>query len=126
MIISTTDYKHPYRSEGIVSSIQTMSLGIAKDFLAGIGEIFGKDVAKINTQFDTLRERAFKEIINKAENKTADGIIGIKMDFSQVSSPNGSGILLLAVYGTMIKLLNNDIDKKVNKGGFKKTLKKKK
>lgn len=119
MIISTTDYKKPYIALGIVSSIQTMSLGIAKDFFAGIGEIFGKDLAKINTQFDTLRERAFTDIVQKTKNANADGIIGIKMDFSQVSSPNGSGILLLAVYGTMIKL-DNDIEKKINKGGFKK------
>ena len=117
-ILTTNDLKSNYEIIGIVNSVKSMSLGIVKDFISGLGEITGNDYAKTGNEYEKLRKQALDEIITKGQGTGANAIIGVKIDFSQISSPNGSGILIVAAYGTAIKIIET------KKGGKQKTNKK--
>ena len=86
-----------------VYSLETMALGFLKDFKAGIGEIFGKDIGNVKGNLSKLRSRALEQLKENAKNEGATRIIGLRIEFSDVASPNGSGILVVSMYGDAIK-----------------------
>ena len=126
-ILTTNDVKSNYEIIGIVNSVKSMSLGLIKDFFSSLGEFAGQDYANTGSEYEKLRQRALDEIINKGVNAGANAIIGVKIDFSQLASPNGSGILIVAAYGTAIKIIKTKIGgkQKTNKNTNKKTNKNK-
>lgn len=106
IVTSSTSIPKNHRHISTVYSLDTMSLGILKDFKAGLGEIFGTDTGDIKGNFSKLRDRALEQLKQEAKNKGATRIIGLRIDFSQVASPNGSGILVVSMYGDALKSIN--------------------
>jgi uncharacterized protein YbjQ (UPF0145 family) len=90
-----------------------------KDFFSGLGEITGQDYAKTGNEYEKLRQQALDEIIQKAITSNANAIIGTKINFTQIPSPNGSGVLIVAAYGTAVQTIKKETTTKV--GGIKKT-----
>ena len=100
MHISTlTAMPDGYQTVGLLHSLRTMQLGFLKDLGTVVGEIVGEDLGQIDKNFIRIRNRAMNDIIEKAKKMKADQIIGLKLDFTQVSS----SILVVAAYATAIK-----------------------
>ena len=87
---------------GVISSEVILGANVFRDFSAGIRDFFGGRSGSYEEVFDKAKTEALKEIIQKAEELGANGVIGIAYNFSNLGA-NGS-MLMVAISGTAVRI----------------------
>jgi uncharacterized protein YbjQ (UPF0145 family) len=105
MIITTTptiegrriaDYK------GIVTGEAIIGANIVKDFLAGIRDIVGGRAGAYEQSLRTAREEALREMAREAQERGADAVIAVDLDYEVLGANNG--MLMVSASGTAVTL----------------------
>ena len=106
MIVTTTSSVEGAR---ITEYIDLVSVNVVigsnflSDWKASVTDIFGGRSGTYQRKLDDAYEAALKQIKRRAEKLGADAIVGMKMDFGEVSGKEKSMFMVSAV-GTAIKL----------------------
>lgn len=93
-------------SLGIIRGMAMTRMSSIKSFLSGISSILGNSDEKFSGVHDLILEtqnKAIDELKKEAKKLNASKIIGIKIDNSEISLGDRSGIFVVYVYGTAIK-----------------------
>jgi uncharacterized protein YbjQ (UPF0145 family) len=105
MIITTThtiegrriaDYK------GIVTGEAIIGANIVKDFLAGIRDIVGGRAGAYEQSLRTAREEALREMAREAQERGADAVVAVDLDYEVLGANNG--MLMVSASGTAVTL----------------------
>jgi uncharacterized protein YbjQ (UPF0145 family) len=105
MIITTTntiDGKRVAEYKGIVTGEAIIGANIVKDFLAGIRDIVGGRAGAYEKALRTAREEALREMAHEAQERGADAIMAVDIDYEVLGSSNG--MLMVSASGTAVKL----------------------
>ncbi|ACD52160.1 hypothetical protein ST12_10690 [Clostridium botulinum] len=103
MIITTTpaiEGKNILEYKGVVFGEVISGVNFIKDFAAGLSNFFG---GRSNTYEDELigaREKAMKEMENRAIQMGANAVVGVDIDYEVLGSDNG--MLMVTASGTAV------------------------
>ncbi len=106
MIVTTTSSVEGARIVeylGLVSVNVVIGSNFLSDWKASVTDIFGGRSGTYQRKLDDAYEAALKQIQKRADKMGADAIVGIKMDFGEVSGKEKSMFMVSAV-GTAVKL----------------------
>lgn len=106
MILTTThsvDGRRIKEYLGLVTGEAVLGTNIFRDFFAGIRDIVGGRSGSYEKELRTAKETAIGEMVDEAENKGADAILGIDLDFEHIGTGERS-MLMVAASGTAVKL----------------------
>ena len=105
MILSTTTLieGRPVRDYlGVVTGEVIVGANIFKDLFAGVRDIVGGRAGSYENTLRDARAEAFKELAAEAQQKGADAVIGIDIDYEVLGQ--GGSMLMVPVSGTAVKL----------------------
>lgn len=88
---------------GIVDSHIVAGTGFFSDFAAGLSDFFGGRSGTYRNQLNSLYDEAIDELSHKANLLGANGIIGLHIDFDNISGKNMSMFMITAV-GTAVNM----------------------
>ena len=94
-----------YKTLGIVTGIQAKSMNIFQGILTNVAAVFGTnetDWTQVTDLFHDTRREAIKQMKKKAIRLGATDIIGVRIDVSELSRGQGTGMLVVTAYGTAI------------------------
>ena len=91
-----TDYK------GIVTGEAIIGANIVKDFLAGIRDIVGGRAGSYEQALRTAREEALREMAHEANERGAEAVVAVDLDYEVLGSSNG--MLMVSASGTAVTL----------------------
>lgn len=116
-VISTTS--HLYNLEiteylGTVTAHKVAGTGIFSDLAAQVSDIFGGRSKSYQKQLNAIKNEVLNELKYEALKLNANGIIGMKLDFDEISG-KGKSMLMVSAVGTAIRFINHDKDKNVTK-----------
>ncbi|MBY6916548.1 MULTISPECIES: putative heavy metal-binding protein [Clostridium] len=103
MIITTTpsiEGKNILEYKGVVFGEVISGVNFIKDFAAGLSNFFG---GRSNTYEDELigaREKAMKEMENRAIQMGANAVVGVDIDYEVLGADNG--MLMVTASGTAV------------------------
>ncbi len=106
MIVTTTSNVEGAR---ITEYIDLVSVNVVigsnflSDWKASVTDVFGGRSGTYQRKLDDAYEAALKQIKKRADKLGADAIVGMKMDFGEVSGKEKSMFMVSAV-GTAVKL----------------------
>ena len=102
MIISTTgiEGKKILSYKGIVFGEVVAGVNMFKDMAAGFRNFFGGRARSYEGELTQAREEAIAEMMERASERGANAIIGIKMDYETLGSENG--MLMVTCSGTAV------------------------
>ena len=106
MIITTTNNVEGARIEEYIQMVSVnvvIGTNIFSDWFASVTDIFGGKSRTYQRKLDDVYEEALKRIEEKATKLGADAVVGMKMDFGEVSGKEKSMFMVSAV-GTAVKL----------------------
>ncbi len=104
MLITTThtlDGKRITRYLGLVSGEAILGANIFKDFFAGIRDIVGGRSAAYEGELRKAKEIALSEMTEQARQLGANAVIGVDLDFEEISPGQGT-MLMVSASGTAI------------------------
>jgi len=103
MLLSTTstlEGKNIREYKGIVFGETIIGANIFKDIFANIRDIVGGRSGSYEQVLQEARETSMKELVYRAQNMGANGVIGIDVDYEVIG---GSGsMLMVSVSGTAV------------------------
>ncbi|PFG56027.1 uncharacterized protein YbjQ (UPF0145 family) [Vibrio sp. ES.051] len=105
MICTTTETipgKDIVEIQGVVTGNVVQSKHIGRDLMAGIKSIFGGEIRGYTEMMSEARNVAIQRMVQDAEYKGADAIVGIRLTTSSIV--DGSSEIL--AFGTAVKLAN--------------------
>ena len=85
---------------GIVSGEAVMGANVFKDITASIRDIIGGRSGQYEEQFRKAREISIDEMVNEAEQKGANAVIGVDIDYESI----GGTMMLVTASGTAVKV----------------------
>ena len=102
MIISTTgiEGKKILAYKGIVFGEVIAGVNMFKDMAAGFRNVFGGRASSYEVELTQAREEALAEMMERASERGANAIIGIKMDYETLGAENG--MLMVTCSGTAV------------------------
>jgi len=104
VLITTThtlDGKRITRYLGLVSGEAILGANIFKDFFAGIRDIVGGRSAAYEGELRKAKEIALSEMTEQARQLGANAVIGVDLDFEEISPGQGT-MLMVSASGTAI------------------------
>jgi uncharacterized protein YbjQ (UPF0145 family) len=107
MLTVTTDVvegKRVKRHLGIVTGEAILGANIFKDFFAGIRDIVGGRSAAYEKELRSAREIAIAEMHQTAASMGANAVVGVDVDYENISMGKGGGMLMVSVSGTAVVL----------------------
>tara|TARA_R110002126_G_scaffold175588_2_gene324206 strand:+ start:365 stop:700 length:336 start_codon:yes stop_codon:yes gene_type:complete len=107
MIVSTTNNiegRKIIRYQGIVTGEAILGTNIFKDFLAGIRDIVGGRSGAYEKSLREAREIALDELKAEAHSLGANAIIGVDLDYENISAGGNSSMLMVSASGTAVQL----------------------
>jgi uncharacterized protein YbjQ (UPF0145 family) len=107
MLTVTTDVvegKRVKRHLGIVTGEAILGANIFKDFFAGIRDIVGGRSAAYEKELRMAREIAIGEMHETAASMGANAVVGVDVDYENISMGKGGGMLMVSVSGTAVVL----------------------
>jgi len=107
MLTVTTDVvegKRVKRHLGIVTGEAILGANIFRDFFAGIRDIVGGRSAAYEKELRTAREIAIAEMHETAASMGANAVVGVDVDYENISMGKGGGMLMVSVSGTAVVL----------------------
>ena len=87
---------------GIVTSECVFGMNVFRDFFAGLTDFFGGRSEASQKILRDARETCLNELKKEAFDLGADGVIGVDLDYSEISG-KGKGMLFLVASGTAVK-----------------------
>jgi uncharacterized protein YbjQ (UPF0145 family) len=105
MIVTTTSTLQDktisdYR--GIVSGEAILGANIFRDLFAGIRDIVGGRSGAYEKALREAKDIAMQEMVQAAEQLGANAVIGVDIDYENITSGNGGAMLMVAVSGTAV------------------------
>ena len=91
---------------GLVTSNLVIGTNVFSDFIASFSDFFGGMSGTYRNQLDTLYKRAIDDLSEKAILRGADAILGVKIDFDEISG-KGKSMFMVSITGTAVKLLDS-------------------
>ena len=88
---------------GIVTSECVFGMNVFRDFFAGMSDFFGGRSSASQKVLRDARNTCLAELKKEAYEIGADGVMGIDLDYSEISG-KGKGMLFLVASGTAVKL----------------------
>ncbi|MBR5483510.1 MAG: YbjQ family protein [Alistipes sp.] len=88
---------------GLVTSNLVIGTNVFSDFVASFSDFFGGMSGTYRNQLDTLYKRAIDDLSEKATLRGADAILGVKIDFDEISG-KGKSMFMVSITGTAVKL----------------------
>lgn len=88
---------------GIVTSECVFGMNVFRDFFAGVSDFFGGRSNASQKVLRDARNTCLAELKKEAYEIGADGVMGIDLDYSEISG-KGKGMLFLVASGTAVKL----------------------
>ena len=110
MIITTTNTIENATVEkylGVVTTNLVIGTGFFSDFVASFTDFFGGMSGTYRRQMDELYQRAYDALSVKASTMGANGVLGFKIDFDEISG-KGVQMFMISVSGTAVKLRMED------------------
>ncbi|MBO0613736.1 heavy metal-binding domain-containing protein [Thiothrix fructosivorans] len=107
MIQSTTpsiEGKRIAQYYGVVTGEAILGANVFKDFFAGIRDIIGGRSAAYEKELRKAREIAFAEMEAQAQSLGANAVVGIDIDYENITMGNSGGMLMVTVSGTAVKV----------------------
>ena len=103
-ITTTHDYPNYDVEEviGVITSECVFGMNIFRDFFAGMSDLFGGRSKASQNVLRDARNTCLYELKKEAYELGGDGIIGIDLDYSEISG-KGKGMLFLVASGTVVK-----------------------
>lgn len=104
MIVSTTsrlEGKPAQEYLGIVMGEAIIGANIVKDLLAVVRDVVGGRSGAYEKALREARQEAIREMCQRAEEKGADAVIGVDIDYEVLGSSNG--MLMVTAAGTAIR-----------------------
>lgn len=106
MIITTTPTIEGRQIEkyiGLSSANVVVGTNIFSDFFASFTDIFGGRSTTYQNKLDDTYNAVIIEIERKAKSMGADAVVGLKIDFNEISS-KGKAMFMVSAVGTAVKL----------------------
>jgi uncharacterized protein YbjQ (UPF0145 family) len=106
MIMTTTSHlpERPVAEYlGIVSGEAILGANIFRDFFAGLRDIVGGRSAAYEASLREAKDIALKEMTEAAQQLGANAVIGIDLDYENITMGNGS-MLMVSASGTAVRL----------------------
>jgi uncharacterized protein YbjQ (UPF0145 family) len=111
--VSTTSFIDGYDiafNVGFVSSHVVAGTNIFSDVLASLSDIFGGRSASYKKQLASIKNEVIEELIEETKKIGGDGLVGVSIDFDEVSG-NGKSMFMVTATGTAVKLAQGDVSK---------------
>jgi|TARA_B110000483_G_scaffold68579_1_gene85648 uncharacterized protein YbjQ (UPF0145 family) len=103
--ITTTNNYPNYEVEkvlGVITSECVFGMNVFRDFFSGMTDFFGGRSKASQKVLRDARNTCLYELKKEAHELGGDGIIGIDLDYSEISG-KGKGMLFLVASGTVVK-----------------------
>lgn len=104
MLILTTPTiagKEIVEYHGLVTGDSLLGANLYKDMFSGVRDVVGGRTSKYEEELTNARDLAQKSMVEKAENKRANAIIGVRVTYHNLGGTMGNTIMV-AIYGTAI------------------------
>ncbi|MBL8212715.1 MAG: heavy metal-binding domain-containing protein [Bryobacterales bacterium] len=86
---------------GLVSGEAILGANIFKDFFAGIRDIVGGRSAAYEQELRKAKDIAIREMSDEAQRLGANAVIGVDLDFEEISPGQGT-MLMVSASGTAV------------------------
>jgi uncharacterized protein YbjQ (UPF0145 family) len=106
LYVTTTsgiDGKQVEKYLGIVTSQAVQGVNIFSDVLAGFRDVFGGYSVSYQNKLKQMEDRVIDDLTQKAQRLGANAIIGLRLDFDEISG-QGKGMLMLTAQGTAVRI----------------------
>lgn len=106
MIVTTTNSVEGYSIRkylGVVNANVVIGTNLFSDIAASLTDVFGGRSGSYKSKLTTIYDEVMKELIGKAESYHADAIVGLHVDFDEISG-SGKSMFMVSASGTAITL----------------------
>lgn len=113
MIITTTNGIEGYTVKkylGVVNANVVIGTNLFSDIAASLTDVFGGRSGSYKSKLTTIYDEVMKELIGKAESYHADAIVGLHVDFDEISG-GGKSMFMVSASGTAITLEKHTQDR---------------
>ncbi|MGE5702916.1 MAG: YbjQ family protein [Clostridia bacterium] len=103
MIVTTTSTLQGREIQdylGIVSGEVILGANVVRDFMASITDIIGGRSGAYESKLQEGRELAIKEMMDKARQMGANGVVGVDLDFETIRD----GMMMVIATGTAVRV----------------------
>jgi uncharacterized protein YbjQ (UPF0145 family) len=107
MIIVTTNElegKPVKQYLGLVSGEAILGANIFKDFFAGIRDIVGGRAAAYEQELRKAKSIAIEEMTQQARELGANAILGVDLDYENITVGQTGGMLMVSANGTAVRV----------------------
>ena len=108
MIISTTNTiegREIAEYKGIVTGEAILGTNIFRDLFAGIRDIVGGRSSSYEQVLREARETALAELQEEASQRGANAVIGVDIDYENISTGSSGSMLMVSASGTAVATL---------------------
>jgi uncharacterized protein YbjQ (UPF0145 family) len=105
MIITTTAVlsgKEVTAYLGLVSGEAILGANVFRDFFAGIRDIVGGRSGAYEQALREAKEIALREMQDEARRLGANAVIGVDLDYENITIGDGGGMLMVSASGTAV------------------------
>jgi uncharacterized protein YbjQ (UPF0145 family)/DNA-directed RNA polymerase subunit RPC12/RpoP len=88
----------------VITAECVFGMNLFKDFFAGVRDVFGGRSAATQKVLRDARETALTELRREALMSGGDAVIGIDLDYQELSGGGKSGMLMIVASGTVVRL----------------------
>lgn len=109
MIVTTTNSLEGYsvrRYLGVVNANVVIGTNLFSDFAASLTDVFGGRSGSYKSKLNTIYSEVMQELTDKASNYQADAILGLHIDFDEISG-GGKSMFMVSASGTAVTLEKN-------------------
>ena len=86
----------------VVYGSTVRSKHVGRDFMAGLKNIVGGELKGYTELLEESRQEAMSRMINKARALGANAVVGVDLDYTEISS--GGNMILLVASGTAVRI----------------------
>ena len=107
MIVSTTtvlDGTQVSEYVGVVTGEAVLGANAFRDLFAGLRDIVGGRSAGYEQSLREARDTAIAEMISEAEQKGADAVVAVDVDYESIQLGQGGSMLMVSASGTAVRL----------------------
>ena len=107
MIVSTTSTlqgRDVAEYGGVVTGEAILGTNIFRDMFAGIRNLVGGRSGAYENALREARETAMAEMVEAAERMGADAVIGVDIDYENITAGDSGSMLMVSVSGTAVRL----------------------
>jgi len=88
--------------KGVVTGEAILGTNIFRDLFAGIRDIVGGRSASYEEVLRNARETAFRELEDQARHLGANAVVGVDIDYENISTGSSGSMLMVSVSGTAV------------------------